>query len=550
MLHCRNLTVRIGRKKQTILNEAAADFQPGTLNAVIGPSGCGKTTLVKAMLGILPAKGDVWFAGEKTKSPKDLVGKVGFTPQFTIAQKQLTVRECLGYALMLNVGKGAVRKERLEWILGTIGLNGHDKKRVGSLSGGQLRRLGLGLELTNDPACLVCDEVTSGLDPTSEDHILQLLRRLVEEEKKTFLCIIHNLAKLDQFDSITVVHHGHVIFQGALHELHEYFGIKDALHLYDLLNSMPLEYWLDHGEPLPPENAVHPAHPPEKAKGPGFLSQFLTLFLRRMKLFFRDRGQILLTLAITFGFPCLVVIFALDGLPQVQGMAMNPVGNIFETMQDQVRYKLDAAKTGSLVTSLIMFQVILLTLMGSNTGAREIASERDLYEKERLNGLSPTAYALAKLLFTSLVAIGQGLWMMYFVKLICGFPGGIVPQGLALAFTCLAMTSVCLGISSLVGSSEKASLLSVYLVGFQLPLSGVVLALPEYLVWVARPFISAYWGWAGYLQSMKETRFWDAFREMNESYVATPLQSIIVLSIHIAIGACLVFLGCRRRGWS
>ncbi len=551
MLQCRDLTVRIGRKRQTILDQASADFEPGTLNAVIGPSGCGKTTLVKAMLGILPATGEVYFGGRRVGSPRELVGQVGFTPQFTIAHKPLTVREVLSYALRLNVAGSKVRKERLEWVLHTIGLHEHQGKKVGSLSGGQLRRLGLGLELTNDPACMVCDEVTSGLDPTSEDQILALLRNLVQEQEKTFLCIIHNLAKLDQFDSVTVVHHGNVIFQGHLEALLEYFGIEDALQLYGILHSQPLEHWTglwaQHGGAA--EAAAAPQAVPAPAPRPWILSQFLTLFLRRLQLFFRDFGQIFLTLAITFGFPCMVVIFALDGLPQVKGMALQPTGNLLETMQDQGRYKMEAVQTGSLVTSLIMFQVILLTLMGSNTGAREIASERDLYEKERLNGLRPSSYALSKILFTSLIAVGQGLWMMLFVKHVCGFPGSFIPQGIALGMTCLAMTAVCLGISSLAGSSEKASLLSVYLVGFQLPLSGVVLALPEQLVWVTRPFISAYWGWAGYLQSMKQTRFWDAFREMDEGFVASPELAATVLCIHVLGGFALIFLGCQRRGW-
>jgi ABC-type multidrug transport system ATPase subunit len=551
MLQCRDLTVRIGRKKQTILDGASADFQPGTMNAIIGPSGCGKTTLVKAMLGILPATGKVYYDGRKIASPKELVGQVGFTPQFTIAHKPLTVREVLSYALKLNVRSGHVRRERLEWVLQTIGLNEHQGKKVGSLSGGQLRRLGLGLELTNNPACMVCDEVTSGLDPTSEDHILGLLRNLVQEQDKTFLCIIHNLAKLDQFDCVTVVHHGHVIFQGHLSDLLEYFEIGDALQLYGLLHSQPLEHWTglwaEYGGVQDLGEGDHSKV--SRIERPMLLAQFVTLFFRRMRLFFRDFGQIFLTLAITFGFPCLVVIFALDGLPQLQGTALQPTGNLLETMQDTGRYKMEAAKTASLVTSLIMFQVILLTLMGSNTGAREIASERDLYEKERLNGLRPTAYALSKILFTTLIAAGQGVWMMFFVKSICGFPGSFLPQGIALAMTCLAMTAVCLGISSMVGSSEKASLLSVYLVGFQLPLSGVVLALPEQLVWLTRPFISAYWGWAGYLQSIKETRFWDAFREMDEGFVAPPELAAGVLVIHITVGFALVFLGCQRRGW-
>ena len=112
MLQCRDLTVRIGRKKQTILDGASADFQPGTMNAIIGPSGCGKTTLVKAMLGILPATGKVYYDGRKIASPKELVGHVGFTPQFTIAHKPLTVREVLSYDLKLNVRSGHVRRER------------------------------------------------------------------------------------------------------------------------------------------------------------------------------------------------------------------------------------------------------------------------------------------------------------------------------------------------------------------------------------------------------------------------------------------------------
>jgi len=551
MLQCRDLTVRIGRKKQTILDGASADFQPGTMNAIIGPSGCGKTTLVKAMLGILPATGNVFHDGRKIGSPKELVGQVGFTPQFTIAHKPLTVREVLAYALKLNVRSGKVRRERLEWVLQTIGLHEHQGKKVGSLSGGQLRRLGLGLELTNNPACMVCDEVTSGLDPTSEDHILGLLRNLVQEQGKTFLCIIHNLAKLDQFDCVTVVHHGHVIFQGHLSDLLEYFEIEDALQLYGLLHSQSLEHWTglwaEYGGVQDLGEGDHSNV--SRIERPMLLAQFVTLSFRRMRLFFRDFGQIFLTLAITFGFPCLVVIFALDGLPQLQGTALQPTGNLLEAMQDTGRYKMEAAKTASLVTSLIMFQVILLTLMGSNTGAREIASERDLYEKERLNGLRPTAYALSKILFTTLIAAGQGIWMMFFVKQICGFPGSFLPQGIALAMTCLAMTAVCLGISSMVGSSEKASLLSVYLVGFQLPLSGVVLALPEQLVWLTRPFISAYWGWAGYLQSIKETRFWDAFREMDEGFVASPELAAGVLAVHITAGFALVFLGCQRRGW-
>ena len=90
-------------------------------------------------------------------------------------------------------------------------------------------------------------------------------------------------------------------------------------------------------------------------------------------------------------------------------------------------------------------------------------------------------------------------------------------------------------------------LLSVYLVGFQLPLSGIVLALPDGLVNLCRPFITAYWAWAGYFATMIDTRLYDAFRlESNELIPNTGLASCI-LGLHAACGVFLVFYGCIQK---
>jgi hypothetical protein len=113
--------------------------------------------------------------------------------------------------------------------------------------------------------------------------------------------------------------------------------------------------------------------------------------------------------------------------------------------------------------------------------------------------------------------------------------------------SCVSMTIVCLGFSAILGSADKASLISVYLVGFQLPLSGVVLALPEALVWVCRPFINAYWGWAGYFGSMISTRFYDAYRLESSDYIPVPATAALVLLVHCAIGAGIVFWGCQQK---
>lgn len=560
MLRCRNLTVRpeADPSANPILDHASVDFVPQGMNAIIGPSGSGKTMLVKALLGLVRVDkdGEVWLDDQQILQPEDLIGRVAFVPQFSIAQPKLTVDECLRYGLELTVNDPETRKLRLERVLGVIGLAEHRHKRVESLSGGQLRRIGLGLELLVDPPTLICDEVTSGLDPLSENTILELLRDLVRERGKTVLCIIHNLAKLNYFDWITVMNAGEVVFQGTLDELYGYFAIPDALRLYDALNTKPQSYWREKWiqaeakKNMPaPDSASTSDIDSSPTVLPNALSQFGTLMRRRTQLLFRDYGYLALVMAITFGFPLMVVIFALDGLPQITSPPLEPLG--IASIEAKIDYTREAAQTASLVTSLIMFQVILLTLMGANNGSREIAGERLLYEKERLAGLRPDAYTASKLVFTGLLAAFQGLWMTSFVKIICVFPGPWEEQLTMLALVSVAMTWICLAFSAWMSSAEKASTLSIYLVGFQLPLSGVVLALPAYLVWVFRPFINAYWGWAGYFSSMKAEKVYDAYTYTNtHAFVASPLTSSFILLIHALVGAGLVWWGCRRRRWN
>lgn len=257
-----------------------------------------------------------------------------------------------------------------------------------------MRRLGLGLELVSDPECLICDEVTSGLDPLSEDQIIELLRSLVESQGKTFLCTIHNLGKLPDFDHITVLYKGRLVFQGDFTTLTTWFEITDPLRLYHALAGQPIEYWLEKWENTPsPANedrtnapATNNEQPSSPTTLPGPLSQLFTLLRRRYSLLMRDTGYLWLLLALTFGFPCIVVIFAVKGLPQIEGLALERSGSFIQQLQGDLRYQMEAAQTATLVTGLVMFQVVLLTLMGANNGAREIAAERQIFEKERHKG--------------------------------------------------------------------------------------------------------------------------------------------------------------------
>ena len=566
MLSCQNLTVQAGPGGPLILDHATARFLPSGLNAVIGPSGCGKTTLMKAILGILPSTGEAYLNNEAIRCTEDLIGKVGFAPQFTTAQPQLTVKESLLYALELAVPDSAERQRRLASVLDVTGLAVHQDKRVSSLSGGQLRRLSLGLELTLDPACMVCDEVTSGLDPQSEDQILALLRQLVESRGKSFVCIIHNLGKLNQFDWVTVVYQGDVIFQGSPSSLLSYFGIPDGLRLYEVLNAQNLEYWRERWAIYQAENPadfdkanaqVKQNSPANRVSSdltlPDGVSQFFTLLSRRFKLFFRDTGYLGLTLAITFGFPLLIIIFNIEGTWDIFKIPMDRNVASMQDVQHALQVQISNAQVASLAAGLVMFQVILLTLMGANNGGREISAERTLYEKERMTGLRPWSYAFSKITFVSLIAIFQGAWMCAFVKIICRFPGPWSEQIVMLAATCVSMSIVCLGFSAMLTSPEKSSLLSIYLVGFQLPLSGVVLALPAALTWICRPFINAYWGWSGYMNSMMSSDLYGAYTSSlpdQSSFIASPTLSLVLLLVQGLFGVCLVVIGCQQKRWN
>ena len=96
------------------------------------------------------------------------------------------------------------------------------------------------------------------------------------------------------------------------------------------------------------------------------------------------------------------MIFAWSGLPQIQNLA-GTSSNALQELLQTTAFALRSVRVGSLVSGLIMFQVILLALMGSNNAAREIAGERAIFEKEKFAGLRPASYIASKVAFLSVL---------------------------------------------------------------------------------------------------------------------------------------------------
>jgi hypothetical protein len=141
--------------------------------------------------------------------------------------------------------------------------------------------------------------------------------------------------------------------------------------------------------------------------------------------------------------------------------------------------------------------------------------------------------------------------MAVFVNLFAPFRGGTGGFESHIVFLLLingAMTAICLGISALMRTAEQASLLSIYLVGFQLPLSGAVLALPTAVESFTRPFISAYWAWSGSVSSL-EPKVLDAVKSVIDTSLSSSQACIYTLGFHIAAGLIAAWIGTRRHQW-
>lgn len=594
-------TIQKDGEDVNLVNEVSLKVPKGHFMAIVGPSGCGKTTLLKTIAGLNPeSAGSLIWEGRNLSEEEDFEPtEIGYVPQFSIAYDPLTVDESVEAATRLRVKSRNTSEldRRIDRVLEETGLTAIADRRVKVLSGGQKRRLGLAMELVSNPRLLLCDEVTSGLDPRSEREIVRLLHDLSRKQGRIVMSVTHSLAHLELYDSVLVLHEGNVAFHGPPDQLTHYFSVQDTEEVYPRLASQNGERWHSswrkHHESyakmmekkrskLIASGSLHVPHETQAAVGsettptepqkdsdvaksgkdsqaaanalpgaarlPGFFSQFSTLLSRRWRIFFRDRGQVLLQLAILICFPIVVTLFSDKASGNIRKFSDMRSDSMIADYKEQAEVMADQAKVGSAVSGLIMFQVVLLSLMGSNNSAREIASERQVYEKEKFGGLRPTAYLASKVVFLACLVVTQSLYMAFFVNFFGPFRGDFMDHAVFMLLVNASMTAICLAISSLMRTAEQSSLLSIYLVGFQLPLSGSVLALPEHIDAFTRPFISAFWAWSGSVEAL-QIQVYDAVKSVIDTSLADQQACIYVLAIHIGVALIAALAGVCRPQW-
>lgn len=399
------LTVRTSRG-QTLLDDVSFGLEERSFIAVVGPSGAGKSTLLNALTGFRPAeKGSVLYDGRDLYSSYDeLRLRLGFVPQEDVLHSELTARQALGYAAELRFPADTNREEResrVTEVIGELGLANADAVAVRRLSGGQRRRVAVGLELITKPSLLFLDEPTSGLDPGYERALMELLRRLANGGR-TIVVVTHSVQSIRLCDRVLfLAPGGHTAYFGPPQLATAYFEREDFQEVFQLLSSGGERDWggafRSHPyyerfveRPRPTAEEPGPAEPVPDAEGGrmrpsqtgsparprGIPAQLSLLTRRYTRVIGGDRRNLTLL--------CLQ--------PVVLGLLMLaalPAGELAAPDAGEFR----AVSRAGLV---LLVLVLGTTWIGASNAVREIAKELPIVRRERAAGLSSVAYVGSK----------------------------------------------------------------------------------------------------------------------------------------------------------
>ena len=388
-----------------LLDDVTFSLDERALLAVVGPSGAGKSTLLNALTGFRPAQhGTVAYGGRDLYSSYDeLRTRIGFVPQEDVVHDPLTARQALSYAAELRFAADVPveqRERRVDEVLDELGLREAGDTVVGELSGGQRRRVCVGLELITKPSLIFLDEPTSGLDPGYERELMELFRALADGGR-TIVVVTHSVQSLRLCDRVLfLAPGGRPAYFGPAQLAPAYFGRDDFQEVFRDLSAYQEHDWSAafREHPYYERYVAATREPPDR--GPSgrrmlprlpsprsWLSQFGMLTRRYTRVVVSDRRNFML----------LILQPVLLGLLM---LAVLPAGELGALPDGEVRL---VSRAG-----LVLLVVILGgTWLGASNAVREIVKEQPIFLRERAVGLSVSAYVWSKALVLGIVTVLQ-----------------------------------------------------------------------------------------------------------------------------------------------
>ncbi|GMV26971.1 MAG: multidrug ABC transporter ATP-binding protein [Phycisphaerae bacterium] len=194
--------------------------EPGEVFGLLGPNGAGKTTTLSMLVGLItPDAGTAEIEGLGSCSRPRVRASLGVAPQALALYDQLSARENLHFFGRLYGLTGTLLRQRVETVLGLVGLSDRGGDRAGTYSGGMKRRLNLAAALVHDPPVLLLDEPTAGVDPQSRASIIDLVRAL-RAEGRTIIYTTHYMEEAQKVcDRVGIIDKGALLDVGRVDEL-------------------------------------------------------------------------------------------------------------------------------------------------------------------------------------------------------------------------------------------------------------------------------------------------------------------------------------------
>ncbi|MGQ9572753.1 MAG: FHA domain-containing protein [Dehalococcoidia bacterium] len=406
---------KVVAKGKSILQGVSLSIYPQEFVAIVGASGSGKSTLLNALCGFRPAsEGAVLLNGVDLYEHFDAYrNELGYVPQDDIIHRELTVRKALEYAARLRMPSDTTseeRRQRICEVLAELDLGACADLPIQQLSGGQRKRVSIGVELLTRPSLFFLDEATSGLDPGTEAQMMKLLRRLADQGR-TVLLVTHATKNVMICDRVVfLTKGGYLAYYGPPEEALDYFGVSDFDEIYTCLETVhrPDEWakrfrssrqyrenvkgrLAERGNGHSLAGARRALQPPgESVRRVSALGQFWILCQRYLEIIWRDRKTAALLLLIA------PILGALDFLVWDR--------NLFDPV---------SGKATQVITMLFMVTLITI-LVGTITSVREIVKEDAIYRRERMVSLQVVPYV------TSKIAVGL-LFALYSAAVLFGF---------------------------------------------------------------------------------------------------------------------------------
>ncbi|KAI5322374.1 hypothetical protein L3X38_031446 [Prunus dulcis] len=250
----KDLTLTLKGKNKHLMRCVTGKISPGRVSAVMGPSGAGKTTFLSALAGKIRGctmSGMILVNG-KMESIHSYKKIIGFVPQDDIVHGNLTVEENLWFSARCRLSADLPKPEKVlvvERVIESLGLQAVRDSLVGTverrgISGGQRKRVNVGLEMVMEPSLLILDEPTSGLDSSSSNLLLRALRR--EALEGVNICMVVHQPSYTLFkmfdDLILLAKGGLTVYHGSVKKVEEYFATL-GITVPERVN--PPDYFID-----------------------------------------------------------------------------------------------------------------------------------------------------------------------------------------------------------------------------------------------------------------------------------------------------------------